>query len=316
MQSDLPFSSPQSTTSPYQSVGAGSFGVVSRCQAPDGNLVALKTATDACGAFISLRREDALLRSLCLQADGTACPYVPLVYGLVTSPTQPTRLALAMEYIEGQSLADWLAERIPTVQDLEQVTTQLVILLLWLERKRVLHHDLSPANIMRRPDGSLVLIDFGLAERLPSFGDSGDQPVGTPGYIAPERQNGIYGVVTFQSDLYSAGCFLDELLCFIEETEQHSLLLCWKEVIEALLYTIPFLRADVCCLQQAHQRLYRLRMTPPHSGWGWLVRWHLPWRWWRMQSFIRQSRREMTCEVISLLHSLKNVLHANERVHS
>jgi len=308
MQPDVPLSNaiPQQMAFPSEPVGEGSFGVVSRLQAPDGKVVALKVARDAAGASASLRHEYALLRSLCIEPDGTACPFVPLVYGLLTdASTQSPRLALAMAYVEGQSLYDWLLTCLPTVQDLEIITGHLARLLCWLEQQHVLHHDLSPANIMRRPDGSLVLIDFGLAERVCDAG-WGAQSIGTPGYLAPERERGE--AVTFQSDLYSVGCCLTHLLCSLEETEPLVLLHCWKEVIEAMLDPIPWRRIDVRCLQQAHRRLCHLRGALPRHRVGWLLRWRISWTWWRCQSILRQSRREMMCKIISLRRSLKNFL--------
>jgi serine/threonine protein kinase len=156
---------------------------------------------------------------------------------------------------------------------------------------------------MRRPDGSLVLIDFGLAERVSA--GWGAQSMGTPGYVAPERAR---GPVTFQSDLYSVGCCLTDLLCALEETEPLVLLRCWKEVIEAMIDVIPWWRIDVRCLQQAHRRLCHLRGAVPRHRWGWLLRWRIPWTWWRCQSILRQSKREMMWHIISLRCWLKQFL--------
>jgi serine/threonine protein kinase len=147
------------------------------------------------------------------------------------------------------------------------------------------------------------LIDFGLAERVCDAG-WGAQPMGTPGYLAPERAHG--GTVTFQSDLYSVGCCLTDLLCALEETEPLPLLHCWKEVIEAMLDPLPWWRIDVRALQQAHRRLCHLREALPHHRWFWLLRWRIPWTWWRCRSILRQSRREMIWYIISLFRSLTN----------
>jgi serine/threonine protein kinase len=304
MHSDLSPTMPLSSSALAEQpiIGVGGFSLVSSLQTPDG-MVALKLARDDGEAEACLRHEYALLRSLCVEPDGTACPFVPLVYGLLTATsTQAPHLVMAMQYIEGQSLGDWLLTCVPTVQDLETLTGHLARLLRWLEQQRVLHHDLSPANIMRRPDGSLVLIDFGLAERVCAHG-RGFQPLGTPGYLAPERERGKR--VSFQSDLYSVGCFLTDLLCSLEETEPLVLLQCWKEVIEAMLDVTPWWRIDARCLQQAHRRLCHLREALPHHRWGRLLRWRIPWTWWRIQSILRQSKREMISHIISLFRSLK-----------
>ncbi len=282
-----------SLSSPYQIIGEGGFGVVSRWQGPDGTVIAVKAATATPGAVDALQQEFFILSRM------KASSHIPQVYGLFSS--QAGRQVLAMEYIEGQNMADWLANNTPTLNDLENIAEQCIVLLSALQQARVLHHDIKPKNVMRTHTGTLILIDFGIAEVIPRFG-RGYQPIGTSGYIAPEREvEDSY--IGFQSDLYSVGSILNDLLCFIENIEQIDILARWNEVIDALRANDSQFRADLSCLQQVQQHLRHLRMKPPSSQLGWLIRWHIPWNWWRFQSFLRQSSREMTGEIISLLLS-------------
>ncbi len=76
----------------------------------------------------------------------------------------------------------------------------------------VLHRDLKPGNIMFRDDGSLALIDFGLAKqmRLHAAITGTGQIFGTPFYMSPEQ--GHAEPTDERSDLYSFGCILYEML--------------------------------------------------------------------------------------------------------
>ena len=76
----------------------------------------------------------------------------------------------------------------------------------------ILHRDLKPANIMFREDGSLALIDFGLAKqmRLSAAITGTGQIFGTPYYMSPEQ--GHAEPTDERSDIYSLGCIVYEML--------------------------------------------------------------------------------------------------------
>ena len=80
----------------------------------------------------------------------------------------------------------------------------------------MLHRDLKPANIMFRDDGTLALIDFGLAKSmaLEAAITGTGQIFGTPSYMAPEQVQ--HGVADARSDLYALGCVLHELLSGVQ----------------------------------------------------------------------------------------------------
>jgi hypothetical protein len=77
----------------------------------------------------------------------------------------------------------------------------------------LVHRDLKPENVMIRPDGSPVLVDFGLAMQLRGAGgrdvlDLGDGFLGTPAYMAPEQIDGE--LMDARVDLYALGCIMYE----------------------------------------------------------------------------------------------------------
>jgi len=76
----------------------------------------------------------------------------------------------------------------------------------------LIHRDLKPPNVMLREDGSVVLIDFGLAKGVDTTGNSTAIGVlrGSPYYMSPEQAQGV--PLDGRSDLYSVGVMLFEML--------------------------------------------------------------------------------------------------------
>jgi eukaryotic-like serine/threonine-protein kinase len=118
---------------------------------------------------------------------------------------------LAMEYLAAGSLAERLARAVDPGTAL-MYARQIGGALEAIHAAGVLHRDLKPGNIMFRDDGSLALIDFGLAKqmRLHAAITGTGQIFGTPHYMSPEQ--GHAEPTDERSDLYSLGCILYEML--------------------------------------------------------------------------------------------------------
>lgn len=137
--------------------------------------------------------------------------------GLVTvhdAGTEDEDLYLVMQYVDGADLGDHLAEHTPYPwQWAVAVAAQLCAVLSAVHAVPIVHRDLKPRNVMVRQDGTLTILDLGIASvmdtdttRLTHTGS----PIGSPSYMAPEQAMG--GAVGPYTDLYALGVLLHELL--------------------------------------------------------------------------------------------------------
>ncbi len=111
---------------------------------------------------------------------------------------------LQMEYIEGENMRKHIAgNKAPLEGTVQMWIEQLAGILAYLHglAPPVVHRDLTPDNVVVRPDGRLVLIDFGAANEF--VGQATGTLVGKHAYMAPEQ---IRGNAEPRSDIYSLGC--------------------------------------------------------------------------------------------------------------
>lgn len=118
---------------------------------------------------------------------------------------------MAMEYLEGRSLAAFQQEtRIPFLSKLA-LLGQVLEALDYAHRQGVVHRDIKPSNIQVLPDGSVKILDFGIARIMDSESMTRTGAiVGTPFYMPPEQLRGEK--VDHRADIYSAGVVSYELL--------------------------------------------------------------------------------------------------------
>jgi serine/threonine protein kinase len=125
-----------------------------------------------------------------------------------------SRPYIAMEYLEGETLAHRMRSIRPMPErDACQIAARVCDALHYMHEHDVIHRDLKPDNIMVCNDGSLRIMDFGIAKfesmRRLTFG--GFTPtMGTPDYMAPEQVKGKRG--DQRTDIYSLGAILYEML--------------------------------------------------------------------------------------------------------
>jgi eukaryotic-like serine/threonine-protein kinase len=132
----------------------------------------------------------------------------------VLVPEKKSRMYLVMEFAEGRSLRTLMKEhqRMPAVDALA-IAKQICGALVYLHAQGIVHRDLKPDNVIVAKDGTIKLLDFGIAmdesaRRLTWFGLS--TAGGTPDYMAPEQVRGRRGDV--RTDIYALGTLLYEMV--------------------------------------------------------------------------------------------------------
>jgi eukaryotic-like serine/threonine-protein kinase len=138
-------------------------------------------------------------------------PGAPVLYDF---GTHEHRLFQVMQFIEGVTVADVVSEHGPLpVPWAAAIAAQAAAVLSAAHPVGICHRDLKPTNLMLCPDGSVKVLDFGLAmlrdADVTQFTRIG-QILGTPAYMAPEQIQ--RGLADPRSDLYSLGCVLHEML--------------------------------------------------------------------------------------------------------
>ena len=118
---------------------------------------------------------------------------------------------IVMEYFQGGDLKQRIAEGI-TVEQAFEYLVNIARALQATHEVGVVHRDLKPANVMFRRDGSMALMNFGVAKRIGKGLDLTHvgTVIGTPYYVSPEQAQGV--PVDERSDLYNLGLLLYEML--------------------------------------------------------------------------------------------------------
>jgi serine/threonine-protein kinase PpkA len=116
-----------------------------------------------------------------------------------------------MEFFEGGDLNKRLAGKALPPEEALRLFRELMFALGDIHEKGILHRDLKPQNLMFRNDGSLAIVDFGIAKDISAVDRTGHGEIlGTPRYMSPEQVQGK--VLDLRTDIYSAGVLLYQML--------------------------------------------------------------------------------------------------------
>jgi ABC-type branched-subunit amino acid transport system substrate-binding protein len=174
----------------------------------DRTLKVLKILNSYCPKLVELFRQEA---KLLIDLTHPGIPGAEEQFSLSLSNGQELH-CLVMEKIEGQNLDQWLQQNGQISQELAlDWLEQLAKILEYVHQNQLFHRDVKPSNIMRRPNGQLVLIDFGTARKVTQTVIEGRKVtvVYSQGYTAPEQ---FEGRAVPQSDFYALGCTFVHLL--------------------------------------------------------------------------------------------------------
>ncbi|HYG73445.1 MAG TPA: bifunctional serine/threonine-protein kinase/formylglycine-generating enzyme family protein [Planctomycetota bacterium] len=141
---------------------------------------------------------------------------------------------LVMDFVEGKTAKQLKEEGLMTPRLALSIIEGVAEALHHAHLQGVIHRDVKPANIMLDKSGRAQLMDFGLARRVDEdleVTQSGTT-MGTPSYMAPEQAEGKLDEVDGQSDVYSAGACLYELLTGKPPFEANTIMATLRKVLE------------------------------------------------------------------------------------
>jgi serine/threonine-protein kinase len=191
-------------------LGEGGMGVVYLAERADfGNPVAVKFLRDA---GLSPARQERFLSEQRLLAPLNH-PSIARFYDAGTD--QSGMPWFAMEYVEGVPVTEYCRARASSVEERLRLFCAICEAVQYAHEHAVIHRDLKPSNILVKEDGSVRLLDFGIAKQISDFNDPVDHTqtglrMMTPAYAAPEQLRGeAVGIFT---DEYALGVILYELL--------------------------------------------------------------------------------------------------------
>ncbi len=139
---------------------------------------------------------------------GNESTHIPQLFAYLE---QERRFYLIQEFIDGQNLLKELDKNgAYSEAQIRQLLDDLLPILKFVHDRGVIHRDIKPENIMRRQNGELVLIDFGMSKHLNSTVMSRGTTGGTMGYAPPEQIRA--GVAYPASDIYALGATCIHLL--------------------------------------------------------------------------------------------------------
>jgi len=153
----------------------------------------------------------------------------PGIPELVDVARHNNRTVIITRYVEGKPLADLLPLKDNRTRD--RITYQLLDVVSHLHDHDVVHRDVKPENIIVRPDGTIVLLDYGIVRRLGAM-ETSATVIGTRPYMSPEQVN---GKSERRSDIWALGVVIYQMytgrLPFFGSTEM--------ELMKNILETEP-----------------------------------------------------------------------------
>ena len=187
-----------------EQVGQGGMSRVFKAHTADGRVVAIKI----------LQTTDPYL-VLKFEAEGNEIgprlrnhPHIVTIHSFNRSADG--QLYLVMDFVSGASLRQRLRRGALPDAEIVPIMTQTCDALGYAHTANIVHRDIKPENILIEPDGTVKVVDFGIARLTSAVTVTQNKLVGTPEYMSPEQAKGE--PVQAASDVYALGIVLYELL--------------------------------------------------------------------------------------------------------
>jgi len=196
-------------------LGRGGMGIVWKAIDSHGRTVALKLLHGPIESDEMKRRFEREAK--------VAIKHPNIVEVLEVGTTEDGAPYIAFEYLEGLTVSAWLGRESPTIAQIVQVGIQACRALSAAHAQGIVHRDVKPSNLFRCTDGTIKLLDFGVAlfseeqTRLTAFG----AVVGTPAYFSPEQAR-AEDDVDERTDVWSLGAVLYKALTGQSPYQRHT----------------------------------------------------------------------------------------------
>jgi Tol biopolymer transport system component len=155
-------------------------------------------------------------------------PNIAHVYGVLDIPPESGnhRTGMVMELVEGEDLAERIGRGAIAVDEATPIALQIACGLEAAHERGIVHRDLKPANVRLTPDGTVKILDFGLAKGVEAHSSGTSDPVNSPTFTSPATEMGaILGTAAYmapeqargkpvdkRADIWAFGCVVYEML--------------------------------------------------------------------------------------------------------
>ena len=238
-----------------EQLGAGGMGVVYRAVHPVHGAVALKLLPNV---TVADPQAEARFRS---EAAVLAALEHPALCRLFESFVEDGYAGMAMELVDGFELATILKERALPCDAAFDVIYTLADALALAHEQQVIHRDLKPSNVLLQRDGSVKLIDFGIAKFADQKLTATGQILGTPSYMAPEQWRGA--AMDARTDLWALGVLWHEMLTGLAPFKGDDLLETAERVVNGEPPPLPEQSEDAAALATAGSLIRWLLQKDP-----------------------------------------------------